>query len=885
MMTVPPRLPQTLPIDAVIGDILTACKNHNRVLVEAPPGAGKTTRVPVELLRSHEADAEIWIAEPRRLAAKLAAHRVAHELQSELGNLVGYTVRFEDCSSKKTRIRFVTSGILLRKLLSDPDLRGLDCVILDEFHERHVDTDLCLALSCEAQNRRPALRLLVMSATLDGARLSQLLGDCPRITSEGRLYPLEIQYEAQADDRPLEKKIASSLRQQLHIDPNGSVLIFLPGAAEIRRAQLIVAPMCEQASVDLRVLHGDMPLDAQAAAVTPGARPRIVLTTNVAESSVTVDGITAVIDSGLCRKHDSSTYTGVSRLSLQKISRASATQRAGRAARVAPGRVHRLYTKGDYQTRREFDIPEILCTDFSESLLLLSSAAWNRRDVDATHPPPVTRDADAVRSGSFEHLDRLLLLDQPGRAATELAYGLLRQLNAVDADCRVTQVGRRLVAMPVHPRLARLVVECDQRGIGSLGALVAALLAERDLRLTSRASLGSGTGFTSSVFSGNSDVLELVEAYLQCEREHPSRSPRDQGVDPNAFRSVRQLYRQLLDHTSRASTRIELDTESETLLAQALLVAFPDRIAKRRSPGSPELVLCSGAIARLDDASVVRSSEWLLAIDAEERQSGRHCGVLVRIASAISTDWLLDSVSEMLVSEEELCWVDPPGRVETRSRLRLGSLVVEESRRPARPGAKVTALLRSVIEQSGLLRSNELLQLTTRLELLEPELLARGLAPDHARVLDAVIEDCLSSRVDLAGLDGASLASSLLAYFPSEILDLLRSMTPEHIVLSHGRRCQIHYESGRPPWIASRLQDFFGQITTPTILSGRKKLVVHLLAPNQRAVQITEDLEGFWRNHYPEIRRQLARRYPKHAWPEDGLTARPPDPKPPRHGQ
>lgn len=883
-MTLPsPHVLAALPIDAVIGDVLRACKDQNRVLVEAPPGAGKTTRVPVAVLHARQGDGEIWVAEPRRLAAKLAAHRVAQELDSELGQLVGYTVRFEDCSSRTTRIRFVTSGILLRKLLVDPDLRGIDCVILDEFHERHLDADLCLALTCETQLRRPSLRLLVMSATLDGARLAELLGACPRITSEGRLYPLEIQHEEHADDRPLEKKISSSLRQLFQSDPNGSVLVFLPGAAEIRRTQMAVASLCEQASADLRILHGDLSLDAQAAAIRPSTRPRVVLTTNVAESSITVDGITAVIDSGLCRKLDSSTHTGVSRLSVQKISRASAIQRAGRAARLAPGRVHRLYTKGDYQTRPEFDTPEILCTDFSASLLLLSSTIGDcARAETSSDTSRALNSATGSPMRSLEYLERLLLLDRPSRAATEAACGLLRQLGALDRSDCVTPVGRSMAAMPVHPRLARLVVECDQRGIAALGALVAALLTERDLRLNSRSNF-SGATTARPVYSGDSDVLELVEAYVRCEQERGA--PRDQGIDPAALRNARQLYRQLLDHTSTSTARIELDTESEVRLAQALLLAFPDRIAKRRSPGNPELVLCSGTVARLDDASVVRNSEWLLALDPEERRSGRHSGVVVRIASAISTDWLLDSLSEMLVAEEELCWVNPPGRIESKSRLRLGSLVVEESRRPAPPGARAAALLRSVIDQSGLLKSDEISQLSRRLELLEPELRARGLTPDPAGLLESVLDSCLDSRVDLVGLDGASLASSLLTHLPSEIQELLRRSTPEYVALSHGRRCQVHYEAGRPAWIASRLQDFFGQTESPTILSGRQRLVVHLLAPNQRALQITEDLAGFWQTHYPGIRRQLMRRYPKHAWPEDGLTARPPDPKPQRQAR
>lgn len=879
-------LPVTaLPIASALPELMRLCASQTRVLLEAPPGAGKTSRVPAALHRARLVDGEIWVAEPRRLAAKLAAHRVASELGSRLGDLVGYTVRFDDCSNQATRIRFVTSGILFRRLLEDADLPGVGCVILDEFHERHLDTDLSLALLCDAQSRRPDLRLLVMSATLEGARLSQLLGDCPRVTSEGRLFPIEILYESVPDDRPLEKKVASALRQQLKADPIGSVLVFLPGAAEIRRAQAALDSLCEQASVELRILHGDLPLDAQAAAVRPGPRPRVVLTTNVAESSVTVDGITAVIDSGLCRKLDSPAFTGVSRLSVHKISRASATQRAGRAGRVAPGRAIRLYTKGDFQTRPEFDAPEIVGTDFSEALLLLSAAASNARLTGGRSQGAHVHTAasSVAQERSLEYLDRLLLLDRPQRTTLDQAVSLLRQLGGLDECGRITDVGRKMATLPLHPRLARLVVECDQRKIAGLGALAAALLTERDLRLNVRASLAGDAGSHRPIYSGDSDVIELVDTYLRCQRGRTTHNElRDQGVDPLAFHDVQRLSRQLLSCLRGSPHRLELDPRSETLLAQALLVAFPDRIAKRRRAESADLVLCSGAVARLDDASVVRNSEWLLAIDAEERRTGRGSGVMVRLASAISTDWLLDSVSELLVDEQELCWTDPPGRVEARSRLRIGSLIVEESRCAAKPGPKTAAILRRVLDDSGRLKSDEIAQLKARLELLVNEFGIDGLPADPNQVLERVLEDCLSTRIDLDGLDGAALASSLLANLPAEVQVRLRRETPEYVLLPHARRCTIHYEAGRPPWIASRLQDFFGQASAPTILSGRKKLVVELLAPNQRAVQITEDLGGFWVNHYPELRRQLLRRYPRHFWPEDGATARPPEPKPAR---
>jgi ATP-dependent helicase HrpB len=876
-----------LPIDSLLGELVALAGANNRLVVEAPAGAGKTTRVPPALLHARLWSGEIWVAEPRRLAAKLMALRVSMELNRKLGDLVGYTVRFDDCSSPKTRIRYVTSGILLRRLLADPSLTGIDCVILDEFHERQLDADLALALVARAQDRRPELRLCVMSATLDGARISELLGGCPRIKSDGRLYPLEIEFQTQSDDRPLEKRVSSALRRLIESDPNSSILVFLPGAAEIRRARTTLLPLCEQARIDVRVLHGDLSLDAQTEAIVPGRRPRVVLTTNIAESSITVEGITGVIDSGLSRQKDCSTSSGMSRLTVQKISRASAIQRAGRAGRIAPGRVIRLYTRGDFDTRPEFDIPEILRTDFAEALLLLIGAAQSEDRCRAQHPP-----SDRTQSGRLgppklsgaaaEFLDQRLFLDRPTPAAVETARSLLRQLGSIDEDDRLTSIGRRMSCIPLHPRLSRLLIECEARRIGDLGALVAALLSERDLRHSPRARFDTRIQCDRLVFSGDSDVVAAVELYLRGRETHPSHSGFDElGIDRAAFRAVQHAHHQLRRLVDTSSADLELDPPSERELATALLVAFPDRVAKRRTEAGPEIVLRSGATARLSESSVVTKPPWLVAIDVEERRdSDRSPGSIVRIASAIDEDWLVDVVSGSLVNEEELCWVDPPGRVEVRSRIRLGSLTVQESRYAAKPGPKVVTVLLQVAEQSGLLQCEEVTRLFARLKLISE--LPKGHATTESAFADAkaVLSELLLTRIDLDGLDGATLVRHLVANLPRVVADSLRVDVPEAITLSNGRRCQVHYDEGRPAWIASRLQDFFGLTETPAILGGRMNLVVHLLAPNQRPVQITNDLRSFWSNQYPGIRRELSRRYPRHPWPEDGLSASPPLPRP-----
>lgn len=876
-----------LPIDSILERLAATAAHDARFVVEAPAGAGKTTRVPVALWRAGLFTGEIWVAEPRRLAAKLVAHRVSTELGEQLGGLVGYTVRFDDCTSSATRIRYVTSGILLRRLLADPNLVGVDCVILDEFHERHLDTDLALALVAQAQARRAQLRLILMSATLDGERLAQVLGNCPRLRCEGRIHPLQIEFQGSDDERPLEKRVSSALRRLILDDPQTCALVFLPGAAEIRRVHSTILPLCEQANLDIAVLHGDLPLDAQTKAVAPGDRPRVVLTTNIAESSITVEGVTAVIDSGLSRQKDYSTTSGLSRLSLQKISRAAAIQRAGRAGRTGPGRVMRLFTRGDFETRPEYEIPEILRADFSEALLMLVGAKTG--PCAAASAPSARRSQSGFAKGkqptpapSSEALNGLLLIDIPTAAAVEAAQSLLTQLGAIDSMNQLTAMGRRMLPLPVPPRFARLLIECASRDIADLGALAVALLSERELRLDQRNSMARRDG-QRRTYSGDSDVLESVEAYLRVENTRASPAVlRAAGVDPIALSSVRRAHQQLRRLLHCPRRELALDEVTEEALALAFLVAYPDRVAKRRNPSGPEFVLRSGAETKLSESSVVTGAPWIVAVDVEERrEGGRSRGSFVRVASAIRVDWLLDMLSDQLSTEDEHFWIDPPGRVEVRSRIRLGSVTVEESRRPARPGPAVAAVLRETLDRSGRLQSDELSSLSARLALLAPDS-ASDVSSSADQLLEGLLQELLLSRNDLVGLDGGAIAQQLLARLPHARLVLLRNEVPEFVQLSNGRRCQVHYEIGRTPWIASRLQDFFGLRTTPTILLGQRKLVVHLLAPNQRAVQITDDLEGFWTKHYAEIRRELMRRYPRHPWPENGLTAAPPDLRPAR---
>ncbi|HET6982629.1 MAG TPA: ATP-dependent helicase HrpB, partial [Myxococcaceae bacterium] len=780
---------------------------------------------------------ELWVLEPRRLAARLAAARVAEELGEPVGQRIGYQIRFEEVTSAATRVRFVTEGVLTRRLLSDPDLRGVGAVILDEFHERHLPTDLGLALLRRLRTQRPGLRLVVMSATFDPAPVARFLGEAPVLTSEGRVFPIEIEHLPAADSRPLDAQVLAALKRLGTRVTDGHVLVFLPGAAEIRRAQDACSEYAERHGFRVLPLHGDLPAEAQDRAVRPSSDRKLILSTNVAETSVTVEGVAAVIDSGLARVASHSPWSGLPSLRVQPISRASAAQRAGRAGRTRAGVCLRLFTRSDLDQRPERDLPEIVRADLAETVLALSAAgAPDPRAFDWFEAPPP--------------------------AALQSAEELLSGLGARAPDGALTDVGRRLLAFPIHPRLGRILLEGERRGVGSEAARAAAVLSERP----SRPGLAFGdTRRSGPTLSGRSDVLELIEL-----------SERSRGTTQAVERTARQLTRALRDRAPRAPP-----AEREDALLLSLLAGFPDRVARRRKPHAPELVLSGGGSAVLDPVSVVQEPMLLLALDAEQRTGPRGPEVRVRVASAVEPEWLLELFPERLTDEDRLVFNEESGRVERLTRLAYGAVALEERRIPAEPSAETEAVLAEAIRARGLGTAVD----TTGLETLRGRLeLARKLFPDSTwpDLDEAGLAAVLArGRRSLAEVREADPAAELLGAFPPDAARLLARDLPERVTLPGGRSVPVHYVPGQPPWIASRLQDFFGMREGPAIARGRVPLVLHLLAPNQRAVQVTQDLPGFWSRHYPSLRRELGRRYPRHSWPEDPLHAAPP---PPRRG-
>lgn len=844
-------LPETLPIDALLPRIEDALRGASNLVLQADPGAGKTTRVPPFLLgRGLVPTGEIVVAQPRRLAARMAAQRVAAQLGEPVGQRVGYQVRFESRVSAATRIRFVTEGLLVRRLRDDPGLEGVGAVVLDEFHERHVDTDLALALLRRVQlGPRPDLRLLVMSATLDPEPVARFV-DAPVLQSPGRSFPVEVEYRPGKSDRPLESRVAEALRHLGETGLDGSVLVFLPGAREIQRCAEACAGPARNLGLEVVPLHGELPAAAQDRAVAADGPARLILSTNVAETSITIDGVAAVIDSGLVRRPSHDPWSGLPTLTLAKIARASAEQRAGRAGRTRAGRCIRLYAEHDLQRRPAFDEPELLRMDLAGALL-------------------------SLRAHGLRAATELAWLDLPPAAAVEAAEGLLGRLGAIERDGRLTAIGQQMLRVPTHPRLARLLVEARRRGVAGLGAAAAALLGERPLRRRDGRESGEHSEVSASAAA---DVLADIER-LERARADPSEIRR-MGLDRGALRQVERVRRQLADIAGRGVAR---SGAPEDDLCIALLMAFPDRVARVETRrGQPDrLVMAAGGEAELSPSSVVHGSTLVVAARAEQRHDpGRRAPrTVVQSAAAIEPEWLLELGDDALADHTRVVFDPEAERVEARAETRYEGLVIDSTPLPQVPPEAVTLLREAALARGPRAFVDDAAALDAWLARLSFLVEHRPSTPrvdeaDVARVLGSMCE----GRRSFAELRQAGLLAHLQAELSAEDLAALGQLAPERVKLPGGRSLVVHYEPDRPPWVQSRLQDFFGSTQGPAVARGRVPLVLHLLAPNRRAVQVTTDLAGFWERHYPGLRKALMRRYPKHSWPEDPRTAAPPPP-------
>jgi len=838
-----------LPIDEALPELRRALREHLSAVLTAPPGAGKSTVVPLVLLQEPwAAGKRILMLEPRRLAARAVAVRMSQTLEEEVGRTVGYRMRLDTRVSRETRIEVVTEGVLTRMLQSDPALEGVAAILFDEYHERSLQADLGLALTLDARESvAPELRLLVMSATLEGAAVSRLLGDAPVVTAHGRTYPVTTRYAgkgspplpdigaARGTQESLEAITARIVRLALEEEP-GDVLVFLPGAREIHRVRALLegstAASGRAGDVRLLPLYGELSGEEQEAALTPG-RPgsrRVVLATNIAETSLTIPGVRVVVDSGLVRRQRFDPATGMSRLETERISRASAEQRQGRAGRVETGVCYRAWSEGAQRSLAPFSPAEIVEADLTP--LALELAGWG------------VRDAGALR-----------WLDPPPAAMLASARDLLARLDALDASGRITPHGREMTRLGVHPRLAHMLLRARHKGSQALAADLAALLSERDLL---RGTAGAR----------DADIRGRIEA-LRGEGESGGI---DRAALQRARRSARELLRQLgadpkAPHASGGDA-----------VGGLLALAFPDRIGRRRAGGEGRFTLTNGRGAHFPEPQPLARQELIVAVDLDDRERDAR----IRLAAPVSREEIDEHLAAHLVRSDSVEWNAREQAVLARRVLRLDSLVLEENALPEVPREQARTAMLEGIRQLGigsLPWGREARSLQARVGFVR-RLGAGAGWPDLAdEALAASIDEWLAPWLDgitrrdpLARLP---LLDALLARLSWDERRELDGLAPTHLAVPSGSRVHIDYTDESAPAVAVRLQEVFGLEATPRIGGGRVPVTFKLLSPAQRPVQVTRDLASFWRGSYAEVRKDMRGRYPKHYWPENPLEAQP----------
>lgn len=837
--------PRQLPIYEIGDRIVEAAKAQSRLILRAPTGSGKSTQVPQMLLDRVVPDGgQIVVLQPRRMAARMLASRVASERGEALGQTVGYQVRMEGKSSAKTRILYVTEGILLRRMIGDPELRGVSAVVFDEFHERHLYSDITLARALELQeNARPDLKIVVMSATLEVGRLEKYLAPCEVLESGGRTFPVEVLHlERAPGDRPAWELAAEAL--SAHAPESGHALVFMPGAYEIQRTISEIRATSGLRDFGVFALHGEMPAKEQDEAVSPGGR-KIIVSTNVAETSLTIEGVTLVVDSGLARIARFDARRGINTLLIEKISRASADQRAGRAGRTAPGRCVRLWMLKDHEQRAESELPEVKRLDLAEVVLSLKAAGMG-------------------------DLEKFRWLEPPEPRALQRAQELLSDLGALDHDGRITALGRQMLAFPVHPRYARLLLEAEKLGCVKAACLLAALTQGRGLLVKSTSREMDKRRDDMLRDGAESDVTVQLRAFAFARKSNfdPSRC-RALGVHAQSGRQAAQLADKFADIAHGEGLNLSDDPPPEHAMEKCMLAAFPDHLAKRLDRGTLRCELVHGRRGTLARESVVTGE---LFVAGEVTEVGGRAGdaqTLLSLASPVREEWL----QEMFPGEfaaETVTVFDPPTRGVTARRITRFRDLVLRSGSGGEPdpaaSAKIFANKLTDGELALPLWNDSVEQWIARLNCLSawmPELELPRIGPDERRFL---LEQLAQGVTSYRALKDKDPWHVLRGWLSAPHLASLDAYAPDRIKLPGGRNARIVYADGQAPVMAARVQDLYGLDSPLTVAGGCVRVRVEVLAPNQRPIQITDDMGSFWRNTYPQIRPEYAWRYPKHEW-------------------
>lgn len=822
------------PIDSYLADIAVALSTNKAVLLKAEPGAGKTTQVPRYLLDHFK---KILVIEPRRLAAKLSAEWVAEQCGSKVGGLVGYQIRMESRKSSATRLIYVTEGILTRLFMSDPMLLEFDLIVLDEFHERHVHSDIALTLVKKLQEKRSDLKLLVMSATLEQTLLQAYLGHVPSFDVPGRVFPVSVAYRPFANEIPLAQRVSIAVQEMLK-DPacQGNILVFLAGAGQISQCAANLDTSLPR-EIDIIPLSAEQAGNYARVVANPERR-KIILSTNVAETSLTLPNIQGVIDHGTARILAFAPWSGLPTLEEKKVSQASCIQRSGRAGRVAAGVCYRLFSEADFHARAKFGEAEILRIDLCQIMLELASLA----------------------PGQSWDLNHFEWLQKPKEATLKQNFELLQNLGALSKDGQLTDVGTEMAKVSLHPRLSKIWIEATARGLSELG-LLSALIINEGMILDKNQKPEEHL---------NSDVIYQLLVLLDWAKRRPRRILLDQG----AVQRVKSSY-EIWTKTYRLRPLGELSLESEDQLLYCIFLGFADRVAKYRplaDAGRRKLRHYNFAFGRgavLNEASTAQDVDWVVAVDARESYDedlGR-----IFSASAVRREFLLDDPFSLIQKSDEIK-IDPKaGRARRCQQILYGRLLVEESWEDVQ-GSGVENILLAEIKRAwpNCCEDPEALRVYHRkVELIEKAGISHGLPYFEGEMLELLIDHMAEGIRSLKEVAKKSLLRGIEEQLSYADLLLLHNSCPESVTLAAGRKVKVNYHEEAEPFIASKIQDFYLQKDTPTICSGRYLLLLKLLAPNQRPAQITRDLKGFWTGSYHEVKKELKRRYPKQAWPDD----------------
>ncbi len=854
-----------LPIDAVTPELVTALARNTTAVLVAPPGAGKTTRVPLVLAAEPwAADRKILVLEPRRLAARAAAARMAKTLGERVGGTVGYRVRFGSMVSKRTRIEVITEGVFTGLIQDNPSLDGVGAVLFDEFHERSLDADLGLALARDAQQGlREDLRLLVMSATIDGARIAKTLGDAPVIASEGRAFEVETRYLGRDSAKPIEPQVANAALRALRAE-TGSILVFLPGAGEIRRTETIMRERCSDPAVDVFALYGGLDFDAQDRAIAPAppGRRKVVLATSIAETSLTIEGVRVVVDSGLARVPRYEPDVGLTRLETVRVSRAAADQRRGRAGRVEPGVCYRLWDEPQTAALDPYPQPEILAADLSSLVLCL--AQWGVSD-------PA----------------KLLFLDPPPAAALNEARTLLAALGAIDDSGRITSEGKLLNRLPLPPRLARMVVDASREGVGHVAAEIAAVLTERGLGGNDIDVRHRIDGLRRDRSARAQEARRMANRWAEMAEVFPSPLV-SKGRGAGSGASVAAVLRSPTptpdlapqgggEKSRRATARVDRPSGAACMPSHGaiLALAYPERIAKNRGTAAGAFLLANGRGAYVDPASPLAREPFVAIAELV----GSAAQSRITLATAIDLADIEARFADRIEAIEVVTCDAKALALHARRSRRMGAIVLSEQSLPVAPDAGTAQLLASAIVKAGLGRlpwTKALRQWRDRVAFLRraegaewPDVSDSALAVTAETWLAPLLID----KTSLEALTSSEFEQALHNLLPYGLRRRLETEAPTHFDAPSGSRVPIDYEAEEGPKLAIRVQELFGLSRHPAIAGGRVPLVIELLSPAHRPVQVTRDLPQFWRGSYAAVRSEMRGRYPRHPWPDDPLSA------------